>query len=206
MNNQFVLYGERCSGTKLLQEIICKNLDVEVTWKYGWKHWYGGHSPEFGHDFSKEYDGTPVVGIVRNPITWLNSFYNMPHHVDPVPASIHDFLTRSPFISTWQNREIERYDDVFHLRRCKNEYLLDVIKKFVSKYILVRYEDLRDHQASTIRSIQSALGLRFRDQVVDTLPQPHIPKPVVYSPETISEILSKLDRDQEARLGYPETW
>lgn len=34
MIKYFTIYGERCSGTNYLEQIIKLNFDVEVTWKY----------------------------------------------------------------------------------------------------------------------------------------------------------------------------
>ena len=35
------IYGERCSGTNYLEELIVSNFDVKITWEYGWKHFFG---------------------------------------------------------------------------------------------------------------------------------------------------------------------
>ncbi len=32
------IYGERCSGTNYLEDVITKNFNVDITWEYGWKH------------------------------------------------------------------------------------------------------------------------------------------------------------------------
>ena len=37
----FTIFGERCSGTNYVQQLILKNFDTEITWKYGWKHFFG---------------------------------------------------------------------------------------------------------------------------------------------------------------------
>jgi hypothetical protein len=41
MIKRFIIYGERCSGTNYLQDLIEINFDVETTWDYGWKHFFG---------------------------------------------------------------------------------------------------------------------------------------------------------------------
>lgn len=38
MITKCTIYGERCSGTNYLQNIITENFDVTITWEYGWKH------------------------------------------------------------------------------------------------------------------------------------------------------------------------
>ena len=41
MITKYTIYGERCSGTNYLEDIISKNFNVEITWRYGWKHFFG---------------------------------------------------------------------------------------------------------------------------------------------------------------------
>ena len=41
MITKVTIYGERCSGTTYLENIITKNFNVEITWDYGWKHFFG---------------------------------------------------------------------------------------------------------------------------------------------------------------------
>lgn len=38
MINQYTIYGERHSGTKLLQQLIDTYCHINLTWQYGWKH------------------------------------------------------------------------------------------------------------------------------------------------------------------------
>ena len=71
---RFTIYGERCSGTNYLQELIELNFDVETTWDYGWKHF-------FGFNDLLNSDDTLFICIVRNPIDWINSLYKNKHHL-----------------------------------------------------------------------------------------------------------------------------
>ena len=41
MLRKYAIYGERCSGTNYLENIININFDVKITWEYGWKHFFG---------------------------------------------------------------------------------------------------------------------------------------------------------------------
>ena len=41
MLKKYTIYGERCSGTNYLENIININFDVKITWEYGWKHFFG---------------------------------------------------------------------------------------------------------------------------------------------------------------------
>ena len=41
MIKYLTIYGERCSGTNYLENLIKINFDVEVKFDYGWKHFFG---------------------------------------------------------------------------------------------------------------------------------------------------------------------
>jgi hypothetical protein len=84
MVNKFTIYGERCSGTNYLESLMVNNFNVSVTWEYGWKHFFGFKS-------LNDSDDTLFIGIVRNPVDWLNSFYKTPYHLPPqlCPKQLH---------------------------------------------------------------------------------------------------------------------
>jgi hypothetical protein len=71
------IYGERCSGTNYIANLIQENFDVELTKKYGHKHFFGFECKEK----MKKANDTLFVCIVRDPIDWLNSLYKTPHHL-----------------------------------------------------------------------------------------------------------------------------
>ena len=74
---KFAILGERCSGTNYLEEIIKINFNLEYTSEYGSKHFF------CFRDYNKYncVDETLFIGIIRNPIYWLNSFSKELHHV-----------------------------------------------------------------------------------------------------------------------------
>ena len=43
MVKYFTIYGERCSGTNFIERAIVKNFEIELTWKYDYKHFFGFH-------------------------------------------------------------------------------------------------------------------------------------------------------------------
>ena len=65
--------GERCCGTNYLEELILNNFDAEITWDYGWKHW-------FGFNKYNNSDDCLFIAIVRHPKTWIESLYKNKHH------------------------------------------------------------------------------------------------------------------------------
>ena len=68
------IYGERCSGTNYLEELLLLNFDVEIVWDYDWKHF-------FGFNDLTNSDDTLFMGTIRNLEDWINSFYREKHHL-----------------------------------------------------------------------------------------------------------------------------
>ena len=76
MIKKFTIYGERCSGTNYLKNLILANFDVNLTWEYGWKHFFGFNEIE-----SKDTNDVLFICIVRNLPDWINSFFREKHHM-----------------------------------------------------------------------------------------------------------------------------
>lgn len=97
MINKYTIYGERCSGTNYLEDIISKNFNVEITWKYGWKHFFGHNITDKTNNLEadiKNADDVLFICIVRDIIPWINSFYKTPHHVnDEIKEDFHKFIS-----------------------------------------------------------------------------------------------------------------
>jgi hypothetical protein len=144
----FTIYGERHSGTKLLQELMVRNFKVPITWDYGFKHWFG-----FSDKNSLEQaDNTLFIGIVRNPYDWIMAMQKIPYHLKfRKSQSIENLLFNEWCSFNDNNTEIiydrnyitgNRYKNIFELRSMKINYLINYMPFIVNKYILIRYEDL----------------------------------------------------------------
>jgi hypothetical protein len=82
----FTILGERCSGTNFLEKSITNNFPIQYTEKYGNKHFF------CYHNFNNS-DNTLFIGIIRNPIYWINSFSRELYHVPEINRkSLHNFL------------------------------------------------------------------------------------------------------------------
>ena len=93
---KYTIYGERCSGTNYLENIININFDVNLTWEYGWKHFFGFHDNRFENS-----DDTLFICIIRNLPDWINSFYREMHHLSlkyennkPSKQKVNEFLNK----------------------------------------------------------------------------------------------------------------
>ena len=78
----FTIFGERCSGTNYLEQLILKNFEIDITWKYGWKHFSGFNN-------YKDSDDVLFLCIVRNPFNWIDSLFKFKYHLaNPIRADI----------------------------------------------------------------------------------------------------------------------
>jgi len=69
------IYGERCSGTSYLENLIKINFDCQLHFDFCWKHFFGFNDEQLKHS-----EDTLFICIVRNPIDWINSLYKPQHH------------------------------------------------------------------------------------------------------------------------------
>jgi len=211
----FTVIGERCSGTNFLEAVIRENFHLNSkTYKYGFnKHFF------MTHDFEKarKDNNTIYFAIVRDPITWINSFFKEKWHIPPINHDIQNFL-ENKFYSVYDNgKEIiedrnldgKRFDNIFHLRKVKNDFLINVMPTKIQHYILIRYEDLLMNYEITLQNIKDKFGISMKHESFVKInsykgfkSQPFKIKPLDLSPVVIQKIWSNLDHDQEKILGY----
>ena len=158
------IYGERCSGTNYLEKLIRINFCNPITWKFGWKHFFG-----FEQDRLRNSDDTLFICIVRDIEEWLNSFYRAKWHIAPhLRDSLNNFLNAEFFsyndkasglrdgseILTDRNIYTgKRYKNIFELRHTKLKYMIDDLSKKVKNYIFIKYEDLINNFENTMTKI-----------------------------------------------------
>jgi hypothetical protein len=159
MITHFKIYGERCSGTNYLENVILKNFKATLSEKYEYKHFFGFEDQELVNS-----DNTLFICIVRHPIKWINSFYRNMYHLPLKYMNIDKNEKRYKFLNDefWSfyddsgknlntSKEImadrniythNRYKNIFELRFTKLKYLIEDLPKKVKNYIFIRYEDL----------------------------------------------------------------
>ena len=145
---KFTIFGERCSGTNFIEESVLLNFDSELTWQYGFKHFFGFSNFQHSED-------TLFICIIRHAFTWINSLHSTPHHLIPDMLKDTQTFLSHPVVSVdqWGKRiefdhHIETrkpYKNLYELRRVKNDFLLHQLPKLVKNYIFFRYEDLCDN-------------------------------------------------------------
>jgi hypothetical protein len=214
----FTIFGERCSGTNFLENVIKENFNLEVTFKYGWKHFF------CNSDLSNS-DETLFIGIIRNPIYWLNSLYKDNYHI-PVEnlKSVQHFLfnkaysvceanSRNPKILVEDFNYITKrpYKNIFEMRKFKNHFLTTIMPTKVKNFILINYETLTNHYQYTLNTIKSSFNLQFKnpDKIVkinkykkDDKRKFVSQKKIELDTPTLLIIWKNLDIKQENELGY----
>lgn len=199
---KFTILGERCSGTNFLQKAITDNFDIDLTWEYGWKHF-------FGFSGYHNSDDTLFIGIVKNPYDWLNSLFTTPHHLpdviksDPVSFLTHEWYSlQNDYINELElDRNMhtnQRYNNIFQMRSVKTNYLLNMHKN-VKNFVLITYENLKNNFGDTLASIQSKFNLSRKHGLYINLTTFN-GKPVEKLDRSI--INANLDMRVESLLGY----
>ena len=179
MLKKYTIYGERCSGTNYLENIINMNFDVNVTWEYGWKHFFG-----FLDDKLENSDDTLFICIIRNLPDWINSLYRTKHHLPKkLTNNINNFLNNEFYSipDSWsckcyykdnykilgEDRNIytkERYKHIFELRHTKIKWMLEDLPNKVKNCIFIRYEDLVNDFEKTLLEIKDK-GLEVKKNI-----------------------------------------
>lgn len=172
------IYGERCSGTNYLEQLLTNNFDINIESKlYGWKHFFGSCD-------LKNSDDVLFIGIVRNLHDWLNSFYKHKYHLPKSHRENIDTFLNEEFYSVYdehsknilnrkdseiiQDRHIytkERYKNIFELRHIKNKYLVEDMPKLVKNYILITYDSLINNFENTMEKIRR-MGLPIKCNII----------------------------------------
>lgn len=213
MCKKITIYGERCSGTNYLEQLILKNFNIQITWDYGWKHFFGFYN--FLN--IQEEDDTLFIGIVRNPFRWIDSFFEEQHHINPRFDNIYNFLI-SEVKSTDEEKEImedrnyinkQRYKNLFELRFYKNYYLINIMPQKVKNYILIRYEDLYSNTVNIMTNIKNNYNLEMKLSQIENViyykndtNKKYKKKKIKLSPIIINFILNHINKIQEKKLGY----
>ena len=173
MLNKFQIYGERCSGTNLVNALISGSSfyhngrtpvfpNLKPTSEFGHKHWIGHKTKQI----LEEGSDTLFIGIVRHPYDWIISFFRKKHHLPPPLRNFNGFLHHE-WYSVGNGQEIpmdrfwktgDRFVNIFELREEKLKYLYYVMPKIAPNYIFIKYEDLCANLSSFINQVSLKTG------------------------------------------------
>jgi hypothetical protein len=215
----FTIYGERCSGTNFLMSAILTNFEIEYTMQYTWKHFFGHYNFDNFKD-TEEDNETLFIGIIREPVSWIDSFYKKMHHIpDENKKTITTFLfnefysiyddTKSEIIEDRNLITKNRYKNIFELRKIKNNYLINDMPKKVKNYLLIRYEDIRDKYDIVLEYFHIKFNLKKKyNKYIKIYNYKGIKdyyfyiQKITLNKNIINIIKNNLDIIQEKNLGY----
>ena len=175
----YTIYGERCSGTNYVEDLISLNFNIDITWDYGWKHFFG-----FQDEALQNSDNTLFICIVRDIYTWLNSLYRIKHHLNILlepelneDQIKHKYLNEEIWSYLYNSDNIveeinidrniytkNRYKNIYELRHTKLKFLIEDLPKKVKNYIFIKYEDLINNFENTMNLIKNT-GLIVKDNI-----------------------------------------
>lgn len=211
---RFTIFGERCCGTNYLEELMHTNFDLTLTWEYGYKHFFG-----FFPLKNRLADVTLFLCIVRHPVEWLHSFFNKPHHIPPENLSVDKFFTNR-FYSRFKHfgrilendkhlKTREFYSNIFEMREVKHEFLMETVPKQVKHYLLLRYEDVRDHPQQILQDISQRFQIPLKIPQIQTITYykknkktKFQPKRMDFEKKMVHFLTSRLNHSREKALGY----
>lgn len=190
--HQFALFGERCSGTNYLKNLINRHFGLHMVGCYGGKHWHPFHPYFFipGQDGVNPENTKHVLFlvIVRNPYDWIRSLKNQPWHFaqHAKKLDLNNFV-RIPDHSVWNedlgvNRSDPRYNqplpfglnlqtgkvypNILKLRTGKIRSFQSISIR-VSNYYLINYDQLVENPEAVLNKLAEQFKLQFKTKFRD---------------------------------------
>jgi hypothetical protein len=216
------IFGERCSGTNYVAQLLRRNLGLEPTDAHGWKHGWLDRVEGPAAD-------TLFVVVHRDPFDWLRSLHRMPWHAAPALQGLpFAQFVRTPWWCEWgQHMDLEpqdprrgtemlherdpdtgrRFDHVLALRTAKHR-AWEALAGRVQHVAALRYEDAAAAPAQVVRDLAQRFALRRWPWLRAVAGekggrQRYVEKPPVPLAEAdLRFIAEQLDPDLERRCGY----
>lgn len=218
MVKYFTIMGERCSGTNFLENSIKKNFEIEFVWHYGYKHFFGHYDYNKKNPIIENDDDVLFLGIIREPISWINSFYNKKYHIPDINKNnLKNFLSNTFYSINDNHNEImedrnyingKRYKNIFELRYFKNKYLIEHKYK-VKNYLLIRYEDLKYNYEIILNLLKNKFNLKRKNDEYIRIKsykgqgnKLFVENEIKLNKNIINKIKMNLNYEQEKSLGY----
>jgi hypothetical protein len=203
--NNFTIYGERHSGTNLLENVVKGSLGLEVTWEFGWKHFFG-----FVHyQQIVQAENTLFFCIARNPYDWIMAMSKQPYHIPKDNEKpIKNLLLNEWYSIDDYRKEIkedrhyligQKYKNIFEMRKNKLEYMINYMPRLCNNLCVTTYEHLTDNTLASVRMISKYFNLKLKEK---DLPLIWPRRNYDISPDIKQVIDSNIDWDLESFFGY----
>lgn len=136
----FEFFGERCSGTNFLETAISTNFQLSYRNEGRNKHFFCFNK------YDESYDNTLFIGIIRNPIYWINSFYLEKHNIpEKNKGSLKAFLFH-PFYS------VDKAIHYYNTNKSK-DLSMDFMKQYTLNKEYILSEDMNYHTGKPYKNI-----------------------------------------------------
>lgn len=199
------VFGERCSGTNFLCELLQRNMKSAVLRLANWKHGVQTDQLQPPRDWL-------IIVLYRDPFDWIRSFFRTPYHVAPrLLTSLEAFMQNRWDCAQFEPGGDAVYDHVWHLRRCKI-HAWQQLEHIYPHWTDVRYEDLCAQPQAFLQKLHQQFGMQFDESFVPVVqtcradivyPVPFVPRSYLeFSKEQIAIIRQLIDRETETRIGY----
>ena len=218
------LYGERCSGTNYLNQLLYNNFpNIPIVQTFGGKHFHYQGSVEYADDCL-------FIVIYRNPFVWLQSFCRTPHHaaLELRDIPFNQFLQKE-WYSIWDEKadvfpddplyrkEIQEDRDPDTQQRYANVLMMRAgkirnwqsLKQRVKHFLFVQYENLYANPIQFIDQIACQFQLEKSTSFVDVTSRrgkgqkafvPRAYRPI--NGRDVHYIVENLDMAIEDGIGY----
>ena len=153
MIEKFCVFGERCSGTTYLENLIESNFGLPMTDEFGLKHFW--NMTDFSNNSS-----TLFIGIERELISWLDSFAKSPHQVQPYCPFDYEALFFKPIRSYYQGEMVEDYENIIECRMTKSNIIHTLFPNILEHYFFITYEELVANPIEFLHIIQKRFQLQ----------------------------------------------
>ena len=168
MISNYILFGERNSGTNYIKKLIENNfINLNNSEHFIWKH----SNP----DINQINDNSLIIIIVRELKSWLNSMYNRPYCIKTVPAILsknlnikdknlfNHFITKKHH-TKYKNEKWSKYN-LFELRYKKYEKYKDLYSKYNCAFINLNY--LQQYPENFIKILKNTFNLKGKEEFKD---------------------------------------
>ena len=180
----YKIFGERDSGTNLIEQMVKDNFDLRKSALAGPKHLYSFNACSVVTDAynvaERSHSNVLMILMHRSPVTWLEAMFRNHHEIKVNNNdTFTSFLTRSPFESFVLNihskafnQKYESYQNIFEMRRTKLACFEEILKNLTivsPRTELISYDYLAKNQKGVLCSLWTNHNLQTKHPSVATV-------------------------------------
>lgn len=179
--NKFAILGERGSGINFVKYSLMSCFKEGENSKFNISNLFG-YNKEYTKFLYKENKTTFFIFLVRNPYDWYlslkgsllspnNYFYDNDNLKDFIldknMRKFNDILmseqkyiwnngydNKSVDLSEFNSNNGKKFKNIFEMRNFKNNYILNIVPKFLKNYSIIRYENFVLHEHIILKKLE----------------------------------------------------